>query len=155
MNYVNLGYSFESIENIALNYSFHICEQKLLQEKNFPSLRTLKLEYINLEGLGEHKHLLDFTFCEYDWSKETIQKQGGFPFPNLQLLRIENGSPITHKNNLPYLDKLKTLEIINTFIDQPLSKNKFKNLRKLVLLGTEVVKNIPNVRISRLWGPDD
>ena len=48
MNYVNLGYSFESIENLALNYSFHIFEQKLIQDKNFPSLRKLKLEYIKL-----------------------------------------------------------------------------------------------------------
>ena len=153
MNYVNLGYSFKSIENMALKHSFHIFEQKLLQNKNFPSLRTLKLENIKLEGLGEHKRLLDLTLgsCEYDWSEDTNKNQGGFPFPNLQVLRIENGTPIMQKNNLPYLDKLKTLEIIDTFIDQPLSKNKFKNLRKLVLIGEDVVKKIPNIRISRLW----
>ena len=83
MNYVSLGYSFKSIENMALKHSFHIFEQKLLQNKNFPSLRTLKLENIKLEGLGEHKRLLDLTLgsCEYDWSEDTNKNQGGFPFP--------------------------------------------------------------------------
>ena len=84
-----------------------------------------------LDGLGEHKGLLEFTLrsSEYDWDKDKLLEQGGFTFPNLELLRIENGSPIAQKNNLPKLDKLKALEIINTYIDQPLSKNKLKHVR--------------------------
>ena len=36
MNCVNLGYSFKSIENMALEHSFHIFDQELLQNKKFP-----------------------------------------------------------------------------------------------------------------------
>ena len=153
MNYANLGYSFDSITNVSLKYSFHSFEQRLITDKTFPSLKTLQLQYVKLEGLYEHKGLqeLILSSCEYDWGNKTVLKQRGFAFPNLELLRIENGSPITEKNNIPKLEKLKVLEIFDTYIDQPLTKNKFKHLRKLVLIGKNVVQKIPNIRISRLW----
>ena len=46
MNYANLGYNFNSIENVSLKHSFHIFERKLLRHTSFPLLRALKLEYL-------------------------------------------------------------------------------------------------------------
>ena len=64
---------------------------------------------------------------------------------------IESGSPITEENNLPKLENLVSLTIRTTYFNQSITKNKFKNLRKLELGGPEVMKNIANIRVSRLW----
>ena len=152
LNFSNLGYTFNSIESFNLPYSYNPVEHRVLTTTNFPSLTVLNLNWTHLNTMPANDNLRELTLtnCTFNWERSKTE-QAAFSYPNLRKLVIESGSPITEENNLPKLENLVSLTIRTTYFNQSITKNKFKNLRKLELGGSEVMKNIANIRVSRLW----